>query len=118
MIINYPQKKQIPLGFGVNEINTPQDSINQFIQNVDDEKRKNRLESHKVSSLITLFNINEHDNCLVFYLTGNEPNIKNNKDAIGAWVKAELAEDNIEILNIRFKNLLSRIDPSADFSEF
>ena len=118
MIKNHSQQINTSLNLRLNEGNSPQTPIELLIQNVSVDKRKKRLVNIKVRALLTLFYINEHDNCLVFYLTGNEPNIKNNKEAIESWVKAELAGGDVETLNTRFKNLLSRIDPCVDFSEF
>jgi hypothetical protein len=118
MIKNYSQQKNTSLNLRLNEGNHPQAHIELLIQNVSSDKRKKHLVNIKVRALLTLFYINEHDNCLVFYLAGNEPNIKNNKEAIEHWVKAELIERNIDELSMRFKRLLSRIDPTIDLSEF
>lgn len=118
MIINYPQQKYTPLIIRSNEINTPQAPIELLIQKVGDENREKRFVNNKVKYLLSLYNINEHDNNLVYYFTEGEPNIKNNKEAIASWVKAELAGGDIEVLSMRFKNLLSRIDPTVDLSEF
>lgn len=118
MIENHSQQKITSLNLRSNEGNLPQAPIELLIQNVSADKRKKHLVNNKVRALLTLFNINEHDNSLVVYLAGNEPNIKNNKAAIDSWVKSELGEGDVETLNIRFKNLLSRIDPTVDLSEF
>lgn len=117
MIINYQLKKHTS-NPRLNNVNPPHDSTEQLIQKVVDEKRSKQLVNAKAMALLSSYNISDHDNCLVFYLTENEPNIKNNKEAIEHWVKAELIERNIDELSMRFKLLLSCIDPTIDLSEF
>lgn len=117
MIKNHSQQKNTSLNLRLNEGNPPQAPIELLIQNVSADKRKKCLVNLKARALLTLFYINEHDNCLVFYLAGNEPNIQNNKEAIEHWVKAQLVESSIDELNMRFKSLLSRIDSSVNLSE-
>ena len=67
MIINYPQKKRLSL----DEINTPLDSIEKIIQKIDDKNRQKRFVNIKVNFLLNLYNINSHDNYLVFYFSGS-----------------------------------------------
>lgn len=113
----------------VDDANSPQTSIGEILRSAMEEKRRKQFVNSQVNALLSLYRIDGHDNCLVpyfisnlvSYFVTNEPTIKNNKQAIEAWVISELderGECDIEVLNNRFKTLLSCIDPTVDLFNY
>ncbi|MBA6349864.1 hypothetical protein [Colwellia sp. BRX8-9] len=119
MTIHYLLATHISLNQCSENVGRVQKSIELRIQEIEAEKRQKRVVSNLANTFLVYFKINEHDTRLVSYFTGNEAYIKNNKEAIELWVKAELVEEDcIDVLHMKFKNILSRIDPTVDLSEY